>query len=193
MSLCQHRRCEKLQECQHELLWVFESSVRSHFTSTTRSKTENTLHSLNKQADLTQKVEERSWENIWTSYSSRAPGRWSRREDFPVCCFPGCLHSHHNIQTSESPTCEWLPCYAPHPKSLWRWPETRPPAFWRVGLLDTSTVSSAAGNSEPRGDSEQGWMKHTYWDNEKDRLSEEKAVDKVQNWPSAEQAEQPNT
>lgn len=82
------------------------------------------------------------------------------RRDFPVCCLSGCLHSQHSIWTFKYPISIRFPCYVLHPENMWRWPETKPSAFWRVEYRATTTRFNVVGNSELGGCSRLGWRAH---------------------------------
>lgn len=149
MSLCQCR----IWACQHQLPWVFESTTCSHSTSAHVLR-HNTFHSLNKQADLTWKVEELR-EHLSFIYL-RLPADVAYRIFLPVAFLvafiPTTISRYLKNQHPNG-----SPCYASHPKSLWRWLKTRLPVFWRVGPVTTSTRKNTAANSEPKGDGRQGW------------------------------------
>lgn len=68
-------------------------------------------------------------------YLSTATGRRSL-QDFPACCFSGCLHSHHNIQISEKPTSKWLSMLCITSKKLVEVTENQASSFLKGGTCD---------------------------------------------------------
>lgn len=183
MSLCQCR----IQACQHQLPWDFESPTCSHPTSAYVLR-HNIFYSLNKQADLTWKVEElrEHLSFIHLGLLADVADRIVLPVAFVVAFIPTTISRYLKNQHPNG-----SPCCASHQKSLWRWLKTRLPVFWRVGHVTTSARNNTAANSEPKGDG-QARLEHMYQDKRKDCLPEEKAEDKVQSWSSLEQVGQSN-